>query len=140
MGQNYEIELSGLELCWRISRIVIDKVLDDKNFNYKWLKEPCERQLKAQIELAEKSDDDMDDVEIWHNYKFDPEAFQKSLEDEEKKYGIFDYDSIPDDLPLEEIEFVMDQDCNIFPRRKRMSDQDEMDGLKWVCIYCTVHS
>ena len=61
----------------------------------------------------------------------DDETFKEN----EKKYGIFDYNSIP-----EEIEWVMDQDCNVFPRRKKMSDQDELDGLKWVSISCTMHT
>ena len=63
-----------------------------------------------------------------------------NLKESEKKYGIFDYKSIPEDLPLEEVEWVMDQDCNVFPRRKKMSDQDELDGLKWVSISCTMHT
>ena len=62
------------------------------------------------------------------------------LKGSEKKYGVFDYNSIPEDLPLEEVEWVMDQDCNVFPRRKKMSDQDELDGLKWVSIFCTMHT
>ena len=61
----------------------------------------------------------------------DDETFKEN----EKKYGIFDYNSIP-----EEIEWVMDQDCNVFPRRKKMSDQDELDGLKWVSSSCTMHT
>jgi hypothetical protein len=32
----------------------------------------------------------------------------------------------------------MDQDCNVFPRLKKMGNLDEREGLRWVSISCTV--
>ena len=50
--------ISGLELSWRLSRIVIDKILDDNQFDYKLLRPVVEQCLKEYIEDGQKSDEE----------------------------------------------------------------------------------
>ena len=56
--------ISGLELIWRLSRIVINKVLDDNQFDYKLLRPIVEQCLKEYKEDGEKSDEDEEDNSI----------------------------------------------------------------------------
>ena len=48
-------------MSWRLSRIVIDKILDDNQFDYKLLRPVVEQCLKEYIEDGEKSDEEEDE-------------------------------------------------------------------------------
>ena len=50
--------ISGLELSWRLSRIVINKVLDDNQFDYNLLRPVVEQCLKEYMEDGQKSDEE----------------------------------------------------------------------------------
>ena len=48
-------------MSWRLSRIVIDKVLDDNQFDYNLLRPVVEQCLKEYMEDGEKSDGEEED-------------------------------------------------------------------------------
>ena len=45
-------------MSWRLSRIVIDKILDDNQFDYNLLRPVVEQCLKEYIEDGEKNDEE----------------------------------------------------------------------------------
>jgi hypothetical protein len=52
------VDPNGLELLWRLTRIVIDLVLSDTNFDYKSLKPVLEGIIQELKEEGNKSDDE----------------------------------------------------------------------------------
>ena len=57
------VDPNGLELLWRLSRIVIDLVLSDTNFDYKSLKPVLEGIIQELKEEGNKTDDEEEGME-----------------------------------------------------------------------------
>ena len=106
------VDPNGLELNWRISRRILDKVLSDEKFDITHLKIP----LQNHLNLLQFDEDDGDD-------KFDDD---------------FDYESVPEDLPLEEVELIENERGDFIAKLKEGLKEDELEGLKWVCVSYSV--
>ena len=100
------VDPNALELCWRISRHIIDKILKDPEVDIDLFKIPLQNHLRSL-----QYDDELD---------YDLDGFDDG----------FDYDSVPVDI-REEIVMVVDEQGNIEPTVKLRKD-DEIGGLHWV--------
>ena len=102
------VDPNGLELNWRISRRILDRVLCDEKFDITQLKIPLQNHLNS--------------LRLEDNYGED------EFEDD------FDYETVPDDLPLEEVEVIENEEGDYVTRLKKGLKEDELEGLKWVCF------
>ena len=112
---------NALELNWRLGRIVVQKILMDKNFDYKILKPILENHLK-ELEMDDGADDEDNDDAL--------DGLQFIDND-------FDFENdIPEEISglLEQTELVEDENGEMVYTRKETPKDDEVEGVKWVGI------
>ena len=108
---------NALELNWRLARIVVQKILMDKNFDYKILKPILENHLKElQMDDGTEDEDNDDDLDGLQ-FNNDDFVFLDEIS------GI-----------LERTELVEDENGEMVHVRKETPKDDEVEAVKWVGI------